>query len=253
MNFEDWMVSEGLSQSTVRKYAGAIDGALTEWGKEHASLDQSLRTIHDAQEFAAFSELIEAANVYVERNSRGNHMYGAALRKYARYLEALSSSDSTNVSGVFVKQLAAIAASEAVKPPFRPQDQMDARARVLREVVRRQGQPQFRGKLIQAYDAKCAITRCPLLVVLEAAHITPYFGPATNSVSNGLLLRSDLHPLWDLGLVAINPSNMLLAVRKEVIDPAYRSLAGTQIFLPLLVPLRPAISALKQQWEIFCR
>src|ERR1700722_13744752 len=41
--------------------------------------------------------------------------------------------------------------------------------------------------------------------VLEAAHITPYMGASTNSLLNGLLLRADIHTLFNLGLISIDP------------------------------------------------
>ncbi|EJT85993.1 putative restriction endonuclease [Pseudomonas putida S11] len=76
---------------------------------------------------------------------------------------------------------------------FNPDDLSDARTRTLASIVRRRGQPQFRKQLLKAYQGRCAITACSLQQVLEAAHIHPYLGDATNVVSNGLLLRADVH------------------------------------------------------------
>ena len=247
------MVSQGLSDSTVRKYAGAIDGPLTDWANQHAIIRHPVRTIRNSLEFAAFSELIEGTDVFAERNARGNHMYGAALNNYARYLTALALTDGKTSSVTLSQELVAIEAAEADISPFQPLGKKDGRERVLREVVRRQGQPQFRAKLIAAYGGRCAITSCSLLVILEAAHITPYLGPETNHVSNGLLLRADLHTLWDLGLVAINPKTMLLAFSSEVNDADYQALAGTPAHLPLHEASRPSIAALQEQWSIFSR
>jgi hypothetical protein len=56
---------------------------------------------------------------------------------------------------------------------------------------------------------------------LEAAHITPYLGPHTNHPSNGLLLRADIHTLWDLGLIAINPQNMQIVIGPELKGSEY--------------------------------
>lgn len=53
--------------------------------------------------------------------------------------------------------------------------------------------------LLKAYGGKCAITGCDVLEALEAAHIYPLQGVATNDASSGLLRRSDLHTLFDLG------------------------------------------------------
>ncbi|HZZ18730.1 MAG TPA: HNH endonuclease signature motif containing protein, partial [Opitutaceae bacterium] len=80
---------------------------------------------------------------------------------------------------------------------------IDACERVLGQIVRRRGQKEFRESLLVAYDQRCAITNCDAVDALEAAHIIPYQGSATNNVTNGLLLRADIHTLFDLGLIAI--------------------------------------------------
>ena len=69
----------------------------------------------------------------------------------------------------------------------------------------RLGQGTFRVLVTEAYQRKCAITGEHTLPVLEAAHIKPYSKYGPNSTSNGLLLRSDFHKLFDLGLVTVTP------------------------------------------------
>ena len=58
---------------------------------------------------------------------------------------------------------------------------------------------------IYAYQRRCAVTGEKTLPVLEAAHIKPYAAQGPHRVSNGLLLRSDLHKLFDLGYVTVTP------------------------------------------------
>ena len=86
---------------------------------------------------------------------------------------------------------------------FDPTNIADARERISRSITLRRGQRLFRNDLIVAYAGKCAVTNCSVIDVLEAAHIHPYRGPDTNKVPNGLLLRSDIHTLFDCGLLAI--------------------------------------------------
>jgi hypothetical protein len=88
---------------------------------------------------------------------------------------------------------------------FDASNEKDARAKTLRTIVQRRGQPQFRQKLITAYAGRCAMTGCAVPDILEAAHIKPYMGDHSNHVTNGLLLRADVHTLFDLGLVRIHP------------------------------------------------
>lgn len=69
----------------------------------------------------------------------------------------------------------------------------------------RLGQGTFRVLVTEAYQRRCAITGEHTLPVLEAAHIRPFSQHGPNSTQNGLLLRSDFHKLFDLGLVTVTP------------------------------------------------
>ena len=70
----------------------------------------------------------------------------------------------------------------------------------------RLGQGGFRVVVTDAYRRRCAITGESTLPVLEAAHILPFAENGPHETSNGLLLRSDFHKLFDMGLVTITPS-----------------------------------------------
>jgi putative restriction endonuclease len=69
----------------------------------------------------------------------------------------------------------------------------------------RLGQGAFRTLVLDAYNRRCALTGESTLPVLEAAHIRPYADEGRHVTSNGLLLRSDFHKLFDLGLVTVLP------------------------------------------------
>lgn len=69
----------------------------------------------------------------------------------------------------------------------------------------RLGQGAFRVLVTDAYERRCAVTGEKTLPVLEAAHIKPYAALGPHRVNNGLLLRSDLHKLFDLGYVTVTP------------------------------------------------
>lgn len=68
----------------------------------------------------------------------------------------------------------------------------------------RRGQRQFRQSLLDAYNHRCIITSCKVEALLEAAHITPHTDLTDYRVSNGLLLRADIHTLFDLDLITID-------------------------------------------------
>ena len=69
----------------------------------------------------------------------------------------------------------------------------------------RLGQGAFRVLVTDAYERRCAITGEKTLPVLEAAHIKPYALQGPHRVNNGILLRSDLHKLFDLGYMTVTP------------------------------------------------
>ena len=65
------------------------------------------------------------------------------------------------------------------------------------------GQGAFRELITDAYNRKCAITGEKTLPVLESAHIKPYSEAGPNLISNGILLRSDIHKLFDGGYITV--------------------------------------------------
>jgi len=69
----------------------------------------------------------------------------------------------------------------------------------------RLGQGAFRVLVTEAYHRRCAITGERTLPVLEAAHIRPYADSGPHLISNGILLREDLHTLFDDGYVTVTP------------------------------------------------
>ncbi len=129
---------------------------------------------------------------------------------------------------------------------FNPQGILDARERTLAAIVRRRGQPLFRRRLLRSYEGRCAITGSDVEPVLEAAHIIPYRGPETNHVSNGLLLRGDIHTLFDLGLIAIDTSTMTVIISPTLVGTGYEELAGRRLLLPADRQSHPNREALNQ-------
>jgi hypothetical protein len=141
----------------------------------------------------------------------------------------------------------ALSAENADTIPFDPADAQDARTRIMRSICERRGQQDFRNELLASYGRRCAMTGCEIVDVLEAAHIVPYLGPATNNVTNGLLLRSDLHTLFDCGLVAIDPISRTITLAPSLRDSAdYRELHGTRLRDPNPLSASPSKKALEE-------
>jgi hypothetical protein len=127
----------------------------------------------------------------------------------------------------------------------------DARSRARRDVVARQGQSHFRNALMKAYGGRCAVTGCDSPYALEAAHIRPYRGEHTNVLTNGLLLRADIHTLFDLGLLAVNPETLTIVLSDRLPGNHYQHYQGTPLTRPVNPRLRPSQVLLAERWAWF--
>lgn len=128
---------------------------------------------------------------------------------------------------------------------FNPKNIVDARTKVLASIVRRKGQSKFRSTLLRAYNYRCAVTGCEIEALLEAAHIVSYQGADTNVVSNGLLLRADIHTLFDLGLCWVDPTKLVVKLAEGLEGSEYEALRDQPISLPEDVFDRPSADALR--------
>lgn len=100
--------------------------------------------------------------------------------------------------------------------------------RIFAAKVRR-GQVQFRNKLIQLYGGKCAITGNAIQEVLEACHVAFHAESGINHSGNGILLRSDIHTLFDEGLLDIDSSTMTVVVAPRLKQSDYWRHHGQQL------------------------
>ncbi len=132
---------------------------------------------------------------------------------------------------------------------FDPDTVSDERDRRLGLLATRQGQDHFRTAVLAAYGGRCAVTRFDAVDALEAAHIYPYRGPATSTVSNGLCLRADVHTLFDRGSLALHETSMRVLLKPHLAITAYADLADTVIALPARVVDRPSVAALRSHRE----
>ena len=114
---------------------------------------------------------------------------------------------------------------------------------------RRIGQGAFRVVVTEAYDWACSVTGEHSVPALEAAHIVPYAAGGQHEVSNGLLLRADVHRLFDEGYLTVTPDHRLEVSQRLRADyhngRTYYPLHGTQLQLPRQPGLRPRADYLK--------
>lgn len=169
---------------------------------------------------------------------------GANVEPKLAKLLGLSGETLTSVSGPTSGLLEQETKAAEASGSFSSTDEVDEMQRVLAAIVRRRGQPAFRKALLDAYGGCCAMTGCDAADALEAAHIQPYSGPKSNEVTNGLLLRADVHTLFDLYLLAVDPKSFRVSVSPTLMSSTYRELQDRQLANPIRVELAASQEAL---------
>jgi hypothetical protein len=99
---------------------------------------------------------------------------------------------------------------------------------VRREIRLRQGQQKFRLALGRAFGWRCAVTATAAWAVLEAAHIVPHQHRTNYGLENGLLLRADIHTLFDKHLITIDGQGTV-HVAEELRGTEYAAFDGKRL------------------------
>ncbi len=113
----------------------------------------------------------------------------------------------------------------------------------------RLGQGAFRIGVTDVYQRRCAVTGERTLPILDAAHIRPYGAGGQHEITNGLLLRTDVHRLFDLGYVTVSGDGRFEVGRRLKEDfengRLYYEMHGRPITLPDDANQRPARDVLE--------
>ncbi len=102
---------------------------------------------------------------------------------------------------------------EQIKMRFELCDERMVKPRFLKYLHIRDSQAKFRKKLLDVYGNVCAVTGDQPSEVLDAAHIQPYINISSNHVQNGLILRADIHRLFDKGMISITDDLCIIVSR----------------------------------------
>lgn len=226
--FNPYSVARRVNGKIERKVAAGVDDA-------RASDSQQFRQ--------ALLDEASVSGIAIGRNQHGEHVVAMKPERFVDYLNmykpiyhpspgvaaAVPSEGRSMVDLVAdaeIEEGAPLDAVDAELPSaFDPAMIEDGRERVAREIAIRRGQAVFRRQLLEAYGC-CAMTGCCVEAALEAAHIVPYQGPGTNHPSNGLILRADLHTLFDLGLLAVDHETLAILVASRLDGTEYEVLRG---------------------------
>lgn len=193
MIFKEWMLHRGLSSSSAEKYAGAIQGPLSQWAIESNIMAGPLTALTSITTYNDVVSKIRLLTIFQERNERGHNMYSSALVKFAEYLaEGYAGDVETDIDAIL---------DDSVVSPTERRDLVKCRI----------GQGTFRQKLI-AYWKACAVTGYKDMGLLVASHIKPWRA-CTNAERlnpfNGLLLTPNLDKAFDAGLITFREDGLI--------------------------------------------
>lgn len=117
------------------------------------------------------------------------------------------------------------------------------------KVVPRLGQGAFRVAVIEAYERQCALSGARVLPALDAAHIRAFSEGGEHSLSNGLLLRKDIHGIFDAGYATIDDDFRLVISRRVKEDfnngHDYLKMSGSKIRMPVREESQPSIENIR--------
>lgn len=141
---------------------------------------------------------------------------------------------------------------EPKEEPVLPQDLTieDFRRQVARQVTIRLQQGRLRNELLYLYEERCAISDFQVLPVLQACHLIPFVIEGSQDSRNAILLKSDLHDLFDAHLLGIHPEYLTIRIAPSILETPYGDFNN--------VPLRPRRDgvllfsrSLEKRWELF--
>lgn len=105
--------------------------------------------------------------------------------------------------------------------------QEDTREIAPTRIAARKGQAKFKKILLDAYNNTCTVTGGTALPTLQGAHIIDYRGEQSNIVQNGLLLRADIHLLYDKMLLSIEPDTHSILISETLVGTEYEEMFGS--------------------------
>lgn len=129
------------------------------------------------------------------------------------------------VSGFFARLRVA---SRVILDPAEPNSTLGSGGFSERTVRTRRGQTQFRAHLVSRFGSVCAFSGPCFLAALDAAHLYSYAEHGEHRRNGGLLLRRDLHTLFDRGYLAVNRS-LRVVIHQELESGQHRALHGRRM------------------------
>ena len=196
--FSDWMIrNSNLSESSVYKYKRAVNTVSNEM-LEREVVNKSLFNMNLVELDIAVYNIFENP-LFIEKNTRGNHMYSNALKQYRYYMMGKNDDDCAE------KKLE----EEIKNSPILN----DTEKQVI--IKARIGQGKYRDNLMKKYNHHCVVTGIDTPKLLVASHIKPWRvcdNEERIDTENGLLLSANMDRLFDSGLITFTiEGNMIIS------------------------------------------
>lgn len=219
----------------------SADGSWTyEYFQERKDPDKAAALATNRGLFACLDDDVPVAVMVQEKPKPGVLYRVWGLAKIVRFTEGHFHLQGYNDAGELPPSALAFSPDFPVVPttyaavtePGLPIDLTDARERIAAQIFVRQGGGAFRNEALKRFNNRCAVSGWDVRQVLEAAHIVPYRGKHTNTADNALLLRADLHTLFDCELLTIDPATLRVRLSDKLIAGPYAAFDGKEIAMP---------------------
>jgi putative restriction endonuclease len=194
MDFKQWMTHQKLSQGSIKKYYGALEGALSKWVIEANLTQHNILKITDPNHFNTLYTQILNLPIFKDRDFTGHTMYSNALKKYAEFLATFSIQTIEN-------DIEEIITNSSISSTQKTQ-----------LINARIGQGQFRKDLLHYWE-QCAVTGFQSHELLVASHIKPWSKSSNEErldPYNGLLLIPNIDKVFDKGLISFSENGSIL-------------------------------------------
>jgi len=197
---------------------------------EESSLKIRLRDVELIAHPVALADFgrLQSGSRLISRLQASRHpdIYHIDDDSFAEFCEVIDTTKVPNTSEQSEQRLAVIARNQtAITKEIRTQRKNPLALRPVRP-----GQQAFRDRLMRLYNGRCVVTGCSVARAVEAAHIIPHTGdPELEQPENGLILRRDIHGLFDADLISIDPSTGQIVISNELAASEYEQFTGQVI------------------------
>lgn len=192
--FIEWLSQNTtLAESSINKYYGAV-GTISREMYSKGVIQKPFENMSLFELDIAISSTMDDSD-FIEKNTRGNHMYSNALKQYRYFIHATCEQTEDTKYIDDIKTDSSISQTE--------------RTSIIQSRV---GQGVFRKQLMKKYGGSCIITGINHPNLLVASHIKPWAASSNDerlSVDNGLLLSATYDRLFDSGLITFNESGKI--------------------------------------------